>query len=379
MISSGSVTAQVGATVLDVTDLVLTLDDSWSRYAQCDLTIVTPASTGPLDPRLAPLVTITLSQQFGPVKPVSNLTTLWAGKAVSALTTAWKTKLVSAMSAAYGSGAWTGAYREPGLVSAELHVRRWTINLDGTTTLHLETHDAFLEDLRSMHGANWLYTSDTLRGLIIEVFHELETMTGRTFTLATGWEDMAVMPYPTLKPGQTYQEFFTPYLQQGGLRLWCDLDGVFRLTLADVAIAGSITLDGSQTVTGADDTIDRDHDLWADGVAVIYNEAATGNVSMYPTDGRPVSKVLSVTVDALAPFNQFSTWDQVEAAAKNIWTRLQNRGREATTDAVNDYSARPGMGATIQLPGQPTRSGIIRAVTWKTAGNTMTTTTRNLE
>lgn len=379
MISTSTVTAAVGATALTVTDLTITLDDSWSRYAQADLTIITPANTAPLDPRLAPLITITAYQRFGPVKAVSNLTALWGGKLVSALTTAWKTKLVSAMSAAYGSGAWTGDYREPGLVSAQLHVRSWTINLDGSTTLHLESHDALLEDLRSMHGSNWLYSSDTLRRLIAEVFQELGTATGRTFTLAPGWTDTPVMAYPTLKPGQTYSEFLTPYLQQGGLRLWCDLDGIFQLTLADAPIAGAITLDGAQTVTGADDTINRDHDLWADGVSVIYNEAATGFVSMYPTDGRLVTKVLAVTVDALAPFNQFSTWEQVEAPAKNIWDRLQKRGREAATDAVNDFSARPGMSTTLMLPGQPTRTGILRAVTWKTSGNTMTTTTRNLE
>ncbi|TFC94577.1 hypothetical protein E3T28_14845 [Cryobacterium sinapicolor] len=380
MITSGSVTATVAGVALNIKESSLTVDDSWSRYGQCDLTIVTPPNTALLDPRLTPDVTLTYSQEYGPVKPVSQLSTAWAGKLVSALSTAWAGKLVSALSTAYGSGTYTAApYRDTAGISAVLHVRKRTITQDGLTVLHLETHDALLEDLRSMNGADRLYSSYTLRTLIAEVFAELTLATGRSFTLAPGPTDADVPLYPTMKPGQTFLDFFTPYLQQANLRLWCDLDGVFQLTVADAPVAGTIALSGALSVIDAQDNIDRDQDLWADAVVVVYNESATGYVSPYPTDGRPYSKVMTLTVDAAAPFNQFSSYAEVEAAAKNIWTRLQKRGREVPVDAVNDYAARPGMAASITLPGQPVLAGIIRAVTWSTPENTMQVITRDLE
>ncbi|RJT89812.1 hypothetical protein D6T64_05615 [Cryobacterium melibiosiphilum] len=288
---------------------------------------------------------------------------------------------MSALSTAYGSGTFIDgeAYRDPIDRVAVLHIRRRRRNTDGSADIDLASAEALLADLRSMQGGARLYSASTLRELVGDIFEELNAATAHTFTLAVGDADTPVAPSPTLSPGQSYIDFFTPYLQAGNLRLWADELGLFHLSMADAILTGALVLSVATNVEGATDEIDRDGDLWADSVVVEYNdpETGTGYISAYPQDGRTISKTRHVRVDAYPPFDQFTAPDEVDLAAKNIYDRLQGRGREVPIDAVSDFSATPGtpVAATL-LTG--TLTGVVRAVEWRTPENTMTITTRDI-
>lgn len=382
MLAICTVTATLAnGTALELTTSKLTLDDSWTPYAQASLVVMPPTNLDLIDPRNAPTITLKYHQHYGPVKAVSGLSAAWGGKLVSALTTAWAGKLVSALSTAYGSGTYVAgeAYRDPVDRVAVLHIRRRRCNTDGSADIDLASAEALLADLRSMQGGTRLYAASTLRELVEDVFDELNVATAHTFTLATGDADTPVAPSPTLSPGQSYTDFFTPYLQAGNLRLWADELGLFHLTMADAILTGALVLSVATNVEASTDEIDRDGDLWADSVVVEYNDPETGTpyISAYPQDGRTISKTRHVRVDALPPFDQFSTPDMVDQAAKNIYDRLQGRGREVPVDAVSDFSTTPGTPVTATLLAG-TLTGIVRAVEWRTPENTMTVTTRDI-
>ena len=370
MIAVCTVTATMaGGVPLELTSTQLTLDDSWSPYAQAALVARMPADASLLDPRTASPLTLNYRQEFGPTTLVSALSTMWAGA------------LVSALSTAYGSGVFVPgeAYRDPVDRVAVLHVRRRRRRTDGTVEVDLASGEALISDLRHMGGGAYIYPAGTLRELVGYIFEDLADLTPHTFTLAPGSDDYALGENPSLEPGMTYDDFLAPYLQAGNLRLWCDELGLFHLTDTDAEVGGALVLDGGVNVTGSGDVIDRDGDLWADAVIIEYDGADTGlpYISAYPRDGSLVSKTLYMRVESPPPFDQFSPPDDLDAPAKNVYNRLQRRGREIPVEGVADYAATPGTSVTV-TGNAGSFAGIVRAVTWTTPDHKMIVTTRDI-
>lgn len=342
-----SLTARLeDGTPLNVKEGSITLDDTWAPYVQAEITIATPASTSATDPRNLKRLVLVASRTVSPATaPVETRT-------------------------------------------FNLHVRSRRINSDGDTVLTLASAEALLEDLKSPFNYGTLVMF-TVREFLAWLFtdHLVNDLASRNvFALTPGPAD-ALLPYPAdelgprpvwLAYGQSYWDLLSPILQATNLRLWCDELNVWRLTIPEAAVPGTVTLLVGDRVTGAEDLIDRDSELWADKVVMTYSNTDEVGTSVYPPATTPCSFVLHIEHKGRAPFNQFSSESHRQASARNVYNRLQSRGRLAPVDAVSVYSTTPGQAASISTPATSPQAGVVQAVTWRFPAGDMTVTTRNL-
>lgn len=155
------------------------------------------------------------------------------------------------------------------------------------------------------------------------------------------------------KPGVSAHDFLEPLLVHAGLRLFCDETRTWRLVDPKTyEVPGYMVVQSGHNATRGEDTITRNDDTWADAVVYRYTWVDVNGVSReeYDTAGL-TGKVLTVEVDREYP--------GAGAAAYHLY-RLQGRGRTQVVEALLPYTATPGQGVTINLPGTLTQTGKVR-------------------
>jgi hypothetical protein len=321
-----------GSVALDVKSGSLTLDEAWSPYCRASFECALPASYAAIDPR----------------QPVTlNVYASRAAESGVVLSTLY----------------------------ADLVLRSRRIDHKaGTMTLGASSREALLQDFRHVDTTpNPALTTD-----LRETMQRILTASLTSGILAAdGGQTGTVTAESTIwYPGVTAWDYAQPFLQKGGKRLWCDLDGLFHLTEAMPIVGGAINLSYLSTITEATETINRDDDEWADAVVITYKWTDASNAQRVAYDIAPprphntrLRKVLAL---------EYNTPYPGAGAAAQLLTRVSRRGRQQSISAISDYSARPGMACSFVIPDGTIQAGSIAAVAWTFPGSEMAVTSREL-
>lgn len=347
----------------------LTLDESWSPYAQAEFTIpATPDLLDAIDPRNDVRIVGWFRQDFGESDPVADLSAAWAGKSLADLSAMFAGQFVSSISAPHYR-AWNSfGMRAATIRTFDLGVRsRQRGERDAVIVITAASDEALLQDYKLVATAPLTLTHSTLRPMVEYVLSLIGAHLGT--------EDTVDAPVPAgsavWKPGVQAWDFLAPFVQQAGMRLWCDERRHWRLSPAQLQRAGSVALSHVGTVTAASDTITRDGE-WYDAVVITYTwtDALGATQYAYDTATTPgYSKVLDLTYNVPYPG---------PGAAQRVLDRANGRGRVLGISAVSDYTVDPGIDATLQLAESPAQSGIVSAVTWRLPQGEMDVSTRGL-
>lgn len=179
--------------------------------------------------------------------------------------------------------------------------------------------------------------------------------------------------------GTTADEFLRPVVEAAGFRLFQDEKGQWLLANAEYAVTGDVAMRyGSNMYEASESTSVQAEDvdgfpLNADSVIVKY--AWTDLLGRERT-----------AIDVAAPsgstrpyvLEKDDTPFPGKGQAAYLLKRLQARTRLIETTGRPDWSARPGMGATVVLPNRPLATGYVEALTFDYAARTMALSTKGL-
>lgn len=180
------------------------------------------------------------------------------------------------------------------------------------------------------------------------------------------------------EPGESAFDFITPILTQSGLRLFCDEARVWRLVDATYEVTGIATIQVTDNLYRARDTIDRDASaddgtpLWFDAVVIEYNWNDTENK---PQTAYDVAAEPGYTQPARL---QFERPYPGPGAATYILGRVTGRGRSLDLSARMDFAVTPGQAFTATVPFTDTQTGRVASVRWDFGADDMTVGTRGL-
>lgn len=354
---------------LQLEDGTVTLDESWSPYAQASLTIPTPALEilSRLDPRAKPRIRLTANQVFGTAQPLSALTARLAAAAstptLATMTALYAAQTILGISSDHGTGYNPEGVRPPTTRTWDLGIRSRTVDqLGARITLTAASDEGLLMD----YAPTALGTSaPTVRAAVAMVLSRIDAV------LEPGPDDGPLSAdVTTWSPGVTAWDFVQPLVDAAGLRLYCDEQRrwwlVKPLQPSDTALALS-----AATITQAEDQISRDEG-WADAYTVAYRWTDSAGLPMVRYD---IAAPLGYT--KMAVVNVDRRW-MGDGAAAALLARAQGRGQVSQVETVSDYHAAPGALLRVSLPNAPTMTGVVSRVEWRLALDDMSTRSRDL-
>lgn len=172
------------------------------------------------------------------------------------------------------------------------------------------------------------------------------------------------------RAGTTALEFLQPLLQAHGFRLVCDEQRQWTLRTEAYTAPGALTLRHSAEIISADEVTSRGDRAWCDARVTRY--------SWTDVQGTPQQRE---DVFALPGYTKVTTLD-LEAPypgpgrSEYAVRRAQTIGREATVEAVANWTARAEQPVTVTLEHAAPLVGIVQSVTFDVATDRMTVTTR---
>ena len=171
-------------------------------------------------------------------------------------------------------------------------------------------------------------------------------------------------------PDVSAWDFLEPFTAQAGFRLFCDESRVWRLVdPATYTAPGVLALQGGYATEGSDAIALGDPEVYATGVVVRYR---------WEADGGQYERIDSAGVPGLVrviPINRPYPGPGLAAA---VLSRMTGRGRVQDVTALADWTASPGMSATITLPGTLDQTGQVRSIEWGLTSGLMAVTTAAL-
>ncbi|MFD4990770.1 hypothetical protein ACFWH7_19585 [Cellulosimicrobium cellulans] len=345
-----------------------TLDESWSPYAQGDLTIPLPADSavlGALDPREDARVRLTLTQRFGEAFTLADVTA-GSGSSIAAWTADLAGGSLGTWSERYGRPYNAAGLRPSTRRRLNLGVRRRNARYaEGVVDLELASDEALLQDYALAETTPAQPAGATVRQAAQMVLARIGAVLG------DGPDDGPIeADAAPWMPGQTAWDYIVPLVQSAGLRLYCDEHRTWHLVQPLAPTAGGLALSGA-TMTVLEDQLSRD-DGWYDAVVITYRWRDTSDVERVRYDVATTenyTKTLALEYDRPYPG---------PGAAASILARARGRGRIEAATTVSDYSAQPGQAVSVTATGIPIQTGITTRVTWDLTTDEMQVRTRDL-
>lgn len=364
-------------------DGTITLDNNWSPYVQAtDVTIVTPASLAPFDPRKnnatsPPRVLIGAFQEFNDSEPLSTFTAAYAH--CSDLTAAFGH--CSDITAAMVHDLWGNASVPPAVYRTfDLAIFAITPASDGTSKLTLYSDEYALTEWMSPNQiAGWAAPVDTLHNLIkgldkAQWAPYVPDFAASTFDYSLASQINAT-PNPNYPPVTSVWSFLDTYVQLAGGRFWVDEKRQRHLEPSPTSSPGAFVFDVTEEAVRWSDEIGR-LTTWYNVVLVVYSWTdAAGLQQTYIDQGFAPGAITGANFRTLVV--QRSQPAPGPGAAQAIANRVCTYGDDLTIDAVNDFSVTPGQPATVTTPNGVVH-GVVGAVSWHVAAAEMSVTPRQL-
>ena len=339
------------------------LDESWSPYVRCELTVRPTADPDVLDPRRGVRIRVWLGVRYGSSRPLADLSNTFS--TLADLSAAFST--LADLSGSYGAGYNLDGVRVGSRRSFDLGLRDRTWNVaEGTLSLTAASDEAILQDRALVAGAPQLVTAGSTRDLCERVLARYGDVR------RPGTDDAPLEPGASLwRPGTSAWDLLESVCSAAGLRLYCDEGRAWRLTqpLHRTGFDGLASL--TATLVRAEETMALD-ESWADAVVCRYTWRDEAGVDQERYDAAGSAQARRcLTIDYQTPYPG-------AGAAQRILDGLQARGRVLRIDAISDYSVTPGQAVRADLPGSPAGVGLISGVEWRCGEDEMTVRTREV-
>lgn len=386
----------------------VTADESWSPYIQASIVVPTNLITDDIDPRTDSRIKLRLQQDFGDLihnyeltddfgGDVSNITAAFGGS-VALITREYakpwnifETGLpLSTVTAAYGGDVsnitaaglmdiWamsdflhsSGTFNpEPSTIfDADLGVRAITYDyVSKQATISLASDEALAQDVHG-YGDDVMVTYYDLRSLINEalsfIFAELEPGTvNESYPLGYNLEKYEVNVPNTL------WDFIETLTTAAGFRVYCDEQRRWYL-IATASTSGSLVLDDTDNITAFQKTISRETQ-WYNQAVIQYDTPTEGTIfDEYYATGTGALRTLYVKKENM-------TFPGM-GAAQAIIERSLTRGEIYSIEAIANFDARPRQTLTVDITGEPIKSGIVQSISWALPSARMSVDIRDLQ
>lgn len=384
------------------------VNEAWSPYCQATVTLPTSYVTDDIDPRLGSRIKLRLRQDFGDLLYVYELTNDFGGD-VSSITAAYGGNVaditraytkpwnifeaglpISTVTAAYGGDVsnitaaglmdvWemsdflhsTGTFNpEPSTIfDADLGVR--SIAYDYVTkeaTLQLASDEALAQDVHG-YGDDITVSYGTLRALLNEVLSFIGT------SLQPGAADYTYSPAYDLQKYEfnlpsTAWDFMETVATAAGLKIYCDEQR--RWYLVDpAAVSGDLNLNDADNITNFTKELSR-NGLWYNQAVIQYDTISDGVIwDNYYASGTGAIRTL------------FMRKENIEfpgmGAAQSLVERSLTRGELYNVEAIANYDARPRQTLTVDITGEPVKTGIVQSISWALPSARMSVDIRDLQ
>ncbi|KMM45613.1 hypothetical protein CWIS_09745 [Cellulomonas sp. A375-1] len=352
---------------LDVVDASITLDESWSPYAQATLVCKTPEPSvlAQIDPRDGVRVFARLTQAFGEGSPLSEYTARLGGSA-AAWTAAYGNKTLLAASQDFGIGYNAGGVRGSTRRSFNLSLVTRDVDLEaGTMTLTAMSDEIVAQGVDSGEVVPVAPAGTSLVDTINFALRRLNATLVETVADVTDLTPDAL----AWSPGVSVWEYLAPLVLAGERRLWCDELGAWRLGYVQAPGAGELR--AAPILTAGTDRLDTE--AWFDAVLVEYRWTDGSGVEQtrYERAGETLARRVYKVIRDGRP------WPR-SGAARALLRYVASQGRSLRLEAVSDYHAGPRQSFTFTLPDDVVVTGVVASVTWSLPTDRMTVTTRDL-
>ena len=370
-ISRHNITGFIGGLTIPIIDATINLDDSRSPHIQATFsTPFTEEAAELLDPRGSNRVTLFTEQIFGNSDSLSTWSTLYGGGTIAAMTTAYGGGFMYEVSAQHYYPYNNFGARSATMRSFNLGIRTRSINHeDAVITIELASDEALLIDYALVANETFQPASTDVRTLVNLALARIGA-TLATDDSATGTVEAESQYW---EPGVTAWDYLAPLVQQAGLIFYCDEKQVFHLIDDSYIAPGQTSLDYTNTLTQATESVSRNEFEWYDAVVIKYTwtgAAGATNTAYDTASTGTTTKVLNLTYEEQRYPGA--------GAAQRVLDRAQGRGRVNEVTAVSDYNTTPWQPATVELPFTDVQTGFISSVTFNYPADTMDVRTRGL-
>jgi hypothetical protein len=387
----------------------VTADETWAPYVQASVVVPSNLITEDIDPRLDTRLKLRLQQDFGDLVYIYEITADYTGD-VSAITAAFGGAIdlitkeytepwnifeaglpLSTVTTAYApvtplkltnanlSGVWlmTKFLQDEGsfnpapstLFQGDLGVRSISYDyVSKEATIELSSDEALTQDVHG-YGDDIMMEYDDTRSLINEVINFIGAY------LEPGEANYVYSPRYQLQKYEfnlpsTAWDFIQTITQAAGLKLYCDEQR--RWYLVDpTAVAGNLELKDNDNITAFTKDITREG-LWYNQAVIRYDTISLGVIyDDYYAFGTGATKTLYLEKSNIE-FPGFG-------AAQSLVERSLSRGETYNMEAIANFDARPRQTLTIDITGEPTKTGVIQSVTWNLPSARMSIDIRDLQ
>lgn len=364
MISAHEYTLTVSGALLPITSGTVTLDETWSPYAQADVTIDLPdaATLAQLDPRRGGRALLTLAARYGAPAPVSDLTALWGAQPLSAITAAWAGLNLRTITAQLSDPYNADGHRDSSVRTLDLGVVERTIDRRaGTVRLALASDEYLAQDYRPT--STTLPPTTSVRSCVSVALARIGA------ALEPGTADATVSADAVLwEVGTSAWDYAHSLVDAAGLRLACDERR--RWTLAeplDPATSPGVYVVRVESAHELEEMLSRE--AWATCVIVTYRWEVNGVRQVQHDVAGSGSRVMQLEVDRAFPR---------AGAAAAILARVRARGSLVRARQIGTYDVAPGWVMQSLATDTAHQAGLVSVVRWDLATDGVEVSSRDL-
>lgn len=388
----------------------VTLDESWAPYVQASIVVPAGLVTGTVNPTVGSRIKLYMQQDLANLLYVSDITANYAGD-VSNITAGISPSLVASFTRKY-TATWnvfkegspiskvttgytpvtplkltnalltkvwkmtkflqvSSTYSQSTTVfSADLGLREITYDyVSNEATLRLASDEAIAQDVYGFGDPATWRSYTTVRAAINAV------LAGIGASLTPGVTDAA---YPLGYVIQQYSDnisntpwdFIETAANANKFKIYCD--ELRRWYLVDTtAISGSLILKDTDNITAFQKKIDRDSNFYNQAIIEYIDPVDVRTLDIYSGDLTGGIKTYYVKKEGY--------YYPGTGAAQDIVQRSITRGETYSVEAIANFNARPRQTLTVDITGEPIKSGVVQSITWSLPSARMSVDIRNLE
>ena len=388
----------------------ITVDESWAPYVQASVVLPSNEITGTLSPTVGSRVKIYMQQDFANLLYVYDITKDYGGD-VSNITAGISPSLVASFTRKY-TAAWntftdgspiskvTTAYtpvtplkltnallskvwkmtkflqipatyaQSTTIFSADLGLREIKYDyVSNEATLRLESDEAIAQDVYGFGDPVTWRSYTTVRAAINAVLAGIGT------SLTDGTADAAyplgyVIEKYSDNVSNTPWDFMETAANANKFKIYCD--ELRRWYLVDsTAVSGSLVLKDTDNITAFEKIINRDSNF--------YNQAIIEYID--PVDVRTLDIYSGSLTGGTKTYyaKKEGYYYPGTGAAQGIVERSINRGETYRVEAIANFNARPRQTLTVDVTGEPLKTGVVQSITWSLPSARMSVDIRNLQ
>lgn len=388
----------------------VTLDETWAPYVQASVVVPSNLVTGTLSPLVGSRIKMRLQQDLQNLLYVSDITADFGGD-VSDITAAFTPSLVASFTREYTAN-WnvftegapiskvTTAYtpvtplkltnallstvwkmtkflQVPAsntagktVFTADLGVRAITYDYSSKeATIELASDEAIAQDVYGFGDPVTWRSYTTVRAAINVVLAGIGT------ALTPGPTDAAyplgyVIEKYSDNVSNTPWDFVETAATANKFKIYCDEERRWYL-VDSTAVSGSLELKDTDNITGFEKNLDRNDKFYNQAIIEYVDPDGIRTLDIYSGSLTGGTKTYYVKKEG---YNYPGT-----GAAQDIVERSISRGETYSVEAISNYEARPRQTLTVDMTGEPVKTGIVQSITWSLPSGRMSVDIRNLE